>query len=211
MVVIFKPKTESLEPKIIYLSGGQKEVKIGEEILYSDGKEVFAPSSSIAISQPISSKFPEPTPQPTPQNQTPLQPTPQKPLDKALDSEPNNQPAQSSSQLILPTTPAKEIENMDNEPEKPQPSSTPISEKESDKKNSDLYYLFILAIPAAVLSAITTISILNSRRNQIENHSIQEATLTGEIVLSAPPTLTPISEVLRLSSQERGQSMEFEV
>ncbi len=68
MVVIFKPKTESLEPKIIYLSGGQKEIKIGEEILYSDEKKIFGPLSTVEISQPLTSEFlQKSTPQPNPE------------------------------------------------------------------------------------------------------------------------------------------------
>ena len=66
LVVVFKPKDTEAQPKILLISGGHKQVKIGDEVLF---KEVLASSSRQLISSTLNKIFssaePSTTPMPT--------------------------------------------------------------------------------------------------------------------------------------------------
>lgn len=62
-VIIFMPKQPDLDPQIIYVSGGKKEIKIGEEVLYSDSNQLHQ-SSLLSIMNSSAPQAIKSTPQP---------------------------------------------------------------------------------------------------------------------------------------------------
>jgi uncharacterized protein YjbI with pentapeptide repeats len=249
MVVIFKNKEDDeVEPTIIYLSGGQKEIAIGEEILYSDRKEIFGQSSSVEISQPLTSEFlqgstpqpitkqtspeetprqtspeetprqtsPEETPRQTSPEETPRQTSPEEtpikpnstPRETPGQTQGETNPLETSPQLIKPTplTTSADLVNIQEiegnagktQPEKPQPVSTPISEQESDKKVSSLFYLLLL-IPASATAI--GVSILKSRMRVVADNNPNQS-VSGQIVTLTPRTDAISIIVQPLTSQE---------